>query len=193
MSEVEKLRALLAEARGVLSRGCWSGECCRVRTRIDAALAEPSNAPTLVRVLRKTCEDSYGGVFRVHIPEDEWDALESSYRLLQRERDEAQAEVERLRKRVEEEGSLELALLEETGRALGKREWESVKDAAERAMSERDDAYDSVAWAYQRGAEAMREAAAEAVKHLSHEDGLGMGSQRIESAIRALPVPEDKP
>ncbi len=41
MTEVKKLRALLADARGVLSRGCWSGECCRVRARIDAAFAEP--------------------------------------------------------------------------------------------------------------------------------------------------------
>jgi len=44
---------------------------------------------------------------------------------------------------------------------------------------------------YRRGAEAMREACAECVKRLSHEDGLGMGSQRIEGAIRALPIPEE--
>ncbi len=31
------------------------------------------------------------------------------------------------------------------------------------------------------------QAAADAVKNLSHEDGLGMGSQRIERAILALP------
>lgn len=47
--------------------------------------------------------------------------------------------------------------------------------------------------AYQRGAEAMREAAAEYIKNASHEDGLGMGSQRMESGIRALPLPEEKP
>lgn len=47
--------------------------------------------------------------------------------------------------------------------------------------------------AYRRGAEAMREACAVCVAHLSHEDGLGMGSQRIEGALRALPIPEDKP
>jgi len=45
--------------------------------------------------------------------------------------------------------------------------------------------------AYRRGAEAMREACADCVKHLSHEDGLGMGSQRLEGAIRALPIPEE--
>jgi predicted metalloprotease len=47
--------------------------------------------------------------------------------------------------------------------------------------------------AYAKGADAMREAAAEYVKHASHEDGLGMGSQRMESGIRALPVPGKKP
>lgn len=108
------------------------------------------------------------------------------------ERDEARAEVERLRKRVEEEGSLELALLEDTGRALGKREWESVKDAAERAMSERDDAYDSVAWAYQRGAEAMREAAASLFDAPPSVPGREVLLAWADS-IRALPVPEDKP
>ena len=41
MSDVEKLRALLAEARDALSQGCWSGKCCTVRANIDAALAEP--------------------------------------------------------------------------------------------------------------------------------------------------------
>lgn len=41
MSEIEKLRSLLAEARKALSYGCWSGSCCRVRAKIDAALAEP--------------------------------------------------------------------------------------------------------------------------------------------------------
>ena len=43
--------------------------------------------------------------------------------------------------------------------------------------------------AFRRGAEAMREACANCVKHLSHEDGLGMGSQRLEGAIRSLPIP----
>ena len=41
MSEVEKLRALLVEARDLLSKWCWSGTCCELRQRIDAALAEP--------------------------------------------------------------------------------------------------------------------------------------------------------
>ena len=46
--------------------------------------------------------------------------------------------------------------------------------------------------AFRRGAEAMREACAVCVAHLSHEDGLGMGSQRMEGALRALPIPEER-
>ena len=55
------------------------------------------------------------------------------------------------------------------------------------------EAYIDAKWtnAYRRGAEAMREACANCVKHLSHEDGLGMGSQRLEGAIRSLPIPEE--
>lgn len=44
--------------------------------------------------------------------------------------------------------------------------------------------------AYAKGTEAMRKASALAVKHLSHEDGMGMGSRRIENAIRDLPLPK---
>jgi hypothetical protein len=38
----------------------------------------------------------------------------------------------------------------------------------------------------------MRTAAVDLVKHNSHEDGVGMGSQRIEDALRALVIPEGK-
>lgn len=50
---------------------------------------------------------------------------------------------------------------------------------------------DESAAAYRHGAEAMRKRCEELVKHNSHEDGIGMGSQRIESAIRALPISEE--
>ena len=64
------------------------------------------------------------------------------------------------------------------------------QDAELRATRE---AYIDAKWtnAYRRGAEAMREACANCVKQLSHEDGLGMGSQRLEGAIRTLPIPEE--
>ena len=46
--------------------------------------------------------------------------------------------------------------------------------------------------AFTRGIESMRTAAVDLVKHNSHEDGVGMGSQRIEDALRALVIPEGK-
>jgi len=55
MSEVEKLRALLAEARVALSRECFSGECCGIRRRIDAALAESYHVPLDKRCTRAGC------------------------------------------------------------------------------------------------------------------------------------------
>jgi hypothetical protein len=45
--------------------------------------------------------------------------------------------------------------------------------------------------ARQDGAKQMRALAADVVKHLSHEDGWGMGSQRIEQAILRLALTED--
>jgi len=81
---------------------------------------------------------------------------------------EARAEVERLRELLDE-NAYERGL-------LARRMTE--------AQARRDEAY-------RRGAEAMREACANCVKHLSHEDGLGMGSQRLEGAIRTLPIPEE--
>jgi hypothetical protein len=56
-----------------------------------------------------------------------------------------------------------------------------------------DRAKAALADAYRRGAEAMREVAAGYVKHSSHEDGLGLGSLRMESGIRALPIPKENP
>ena len=98
---------------------------------------------------------------------------------MKKERDEARAEVERLQKRLGD-----------------KAEVDSEKLAAaftEGTIAAGDAMRPHIAVAYQRGAEAMREAAATYLKHASHEDGLGMGSQRMESGIRDLPVPEDKP
>lgn len=39
-------------------------------------------------------------------------------------------------------------------------------------------------------AEKMRAMAADVVRHGSHEDGMGMGSQRLENAIMRLPLPK---
>jgi hypothetical protein len=120
-TDIEKLRALLAEAREALVRAenrmmSPPHQVPEAVARIDAALAEPMIAPTPPSLL--VFSDIADG--------------------LKRERDEARAEVER---------------------------------------------------AYQRGAEAMRGAAATLVRG----NATGWASVGdIEAAIRALPVPEDK-
>lgn len=86
----------------------------------------------------------------------------------QRERDEARAEAERL---------LTVASRLEVVQA----QWEKQAD---RNLRERDEARAEVATAYQRGAEAMREAAMGAAWHSS-----AMG---VHAKIRDLPIPEDK-
>ena len=138
MSE-QKLRDLLAEAREATGGACASActhENCVLRRRIDAALAEPVEPPAeSLRVAKMVAAR------------------------LQRERDEARAEVEKLR--------------------------EAVNAWARTA-----------AWSYQRGAEAMREAAAKVAGDaatLAYESECSGLAESIEEQIRALPVPEDKP
>ena len=89
--------------------------------------------------------------------------------------------------------AIEDALKQMEGVALElyRRGREEAREELEQVTRERDEARADASTAYRRGAEAMREACAECVKRLSHEDGLGMGSQRIEGAIRALPIPEE--
>lgn len=84
----------------------------------------------------------------------------------ERERDEARAELSKLRK-----------------------DYDSVLEANVGLLDGAP--YVDARAAFRRGAEAMRKRCEELVKHNSHEDGIGMGSQRIESAIRAVPIPEE--
>jgi len=95
-----------------------------------------------------------------------------------RERDEARAELAGLPawQHACEQSRLDLA---EAEAVIARRE------------TQIDEARASVADAYRRGAEAMRKRCAMWIKHNSHEDGLGMGSQRMESALAALPIPEE--
>lgn len=161
MSEVEKLRALLAEARGALSQGCWNGRCCAVRARIDAALAGP------VEDMEKAWHHS-------------WRQERESNAELVRERDEARAEVERLRQIVSACAS-----------AIGNGSFASPECSLE-FMSGIPAEIASEAkrgrGAYQRGAAAMREAVWLAVFSAINE-ARGV----ITAEISALPVPEDKP
>ena len=196
MSE-EKLRALLAEARAITQDSldsnttgfeaenevCKCNACERYRNiiaRIDAALAEPveSDAEKGRRLVAEAHESWTSK--RVSF-EEAW-RLKDTQRIakvgarngvapgtafadlvekLERERDEARAEVKRLK---------------ESNRLLhhdSDKEWGAAATA--------------IAAAYQRGAEAMREAAASAVLTRFH-----LSSVTLAKSIRALPVPEDK-
>ena len=55
----------------------------------------------------------------------------------------------------------------------------ALLEAVERLTVASDDAF-------RRGVEAMRDGAIMVIKHLSHEDGIGMGSARIEGAIACV-------
>ena len=158
MTENEKLRALLAEARGALTAGCYCGNsyCTgtainKLRDRIDAALAE------------SVVDDDIDADLRMH-KEDRLRLRTENLRLT-RERDEARAEVERLRS-LKPIGTYSL-------------DWNHEQERMTVARA-----------AYQRGAEAMREAAASCVGG----DTALLQTYRsvLEGRIRDLPVPEDK-
>jgi hypothetical protein len=78
MTENKNLRTLLADARAVLSANCDNGQCCGIRGRIDAALAAPPGPER---------SPLYPG-------EGTWSVFSEK---VVAERDEARAEVERLR------------------------------------------------------------------------------------------------
>jgi flagellar biosynthesis/type III secretory pathway protein FliH len=161
VSDTEKLRALLAEARECVDifrrTAPWERDRAEAEAmcdRIDAALAEPVTDDGAWHPM-----DALKQIGALS------DALTLERRLHKEARDEARAEVERLK--ADHEAAFFRG--EDDGYKRGRRN------------------------GFQYGAEAMREAAANYVKHASHEDGLGMGSLRMEAGIRALPIPEDKP
>jgi hypothetical protein len=120
---------------------------------------------------------------------------DSDYELfarLTKERDEARAEVERLMHQLADQTN-------ETTRARleAKREIEALTDERDELLKAYAKAYDEwdhskysraeVAVAYRRGAEAMREACAQAI----HGGGLVWTRESAERSIRALPIPEE--
>lgn len=194
MSEVEKLRALLAEARALLLEARPTNERCdctqckpidMINARIDAALAEPVEGSMAVRLQRVR-----DALLAAVPPDGTIGNADDVSRVtwLVKERDEARAEVVRLR-----------------GEAAA---WREHSEAAERfrksavAEAEAEVAYwkgeftrlhaehlpIAFAGAYQRGAEAMREEIAIRVDG----EGINVGSH-FGCIIRALPIPEDEP
>ena len=215
MTENEKLRALLAEAGLFAVDGCecnWRCEHKKLRDRIDAALAEPV----------ELSESEYAMHARIRADYDKTvaDAWRAALAKMERERDEARAEVETLRAAIDGEpwgGAVLKQQRDEAIKKLGvtlEQVWAAEKERDEaRAEVERlqkvvDDAAvgvtemlsklpDRERAAYQRGAETMREAAAvKTYTTLSLHDEPCRRSelrQAVVDAIDALPVPEDKP
>jgi hypothetical protein len=187
MAENEKLRSLLAEARRVLSMNCDSGLCCAVRARIDAALAEPMSDAAMA-----------------------WQSVKDLALSAARERDEARAEVERLKDDLDMvDSDLQIAVKRLTAECERLRR---ERDAACMAAGEysQDDVNamttDMIALrkeyeknAYQRGAEAMREAAAKVAQKRAAlyadtpvDKAWCRSAACVEEEIRALPTPEEK-
>lgn len=176
MSEVEKLRALLAEARIITQdsldsnttgfdeefKVCNCNACERYRSiiqRIDAALAEPIVPETarLMAMLEKVppCVSGKAGYTNFC----ECDSCREIFRIFD---------------------MIDTARRTETVEVL---------IALEKAKRERDEARAEVERAYQRGAEAMREEAVVVAMKLAPNALYG---DRMVQAIHDLPVPEDK-
>jgi hypothetical protein len=202
MSEVEKLRALLAEARAaihlVLDIDALQGWACEavddappvddllrdIRQRIDAALAEPVKGYSEGLPTDEPADAYVNGL---------WEGMLTA----QRERDEARAEVERLRG-----AKPELPPRPPDGDGLPRYGIRWNGPTAPIAVPMADGYW--TPWhladaAYRRGAEAMREAAARECWALSDEMANVRGmlteqgtAQNAATRIRALPIPEDK-
>jgi hypothetical protein len=194
MTQTEKMRALLKEARDALVRAenrmmHPPQQVPNAIQRIDAALAELAN---------------------------EWQPHEDPARTayvvqIERERDEARAEVEHWKAAAKQHAENHTAAVEAFHDASRLRS--IIQQARIKAEDERDEARAEVerlksdsSWgalrrlddewrtessaAFKRGAEAMREAAKAACKPVLRS----MASRsEIAEAIRALPIPEDKP
>jgi len=192
MTQNERLRALLAEARDWMiddtCRDCERGGC-ELRKRINAALAEPddvhpSNLTDVVTLLEDDRDEARAEVEMLRAEIEHWKvsakqyaenyvaAIEACIRA-ESERDEARAEVERLKAL----GALQSADIQRLANrvAQGEADWAALRAEA--------------ATAHRRGAEAMREAAAQIV---IRELDSWMHSS-LTDEIRTLPIPEDKP
>jgi len=180
--ETTKLVGDLNEARQKAESAWQSEHCLRLskQSELDAACAELEGVrASLKRKIRHADEI-----------QAEYDEVRARCEMLKQDL----ANVERMHAEQCRHGiSLERRLLEsraEVGRCRLRTEsdgyaWIPGDGSAESRIS-------PVEAAYRRGAEAMRGACVACVANLSHEDGLGMGSQRIEGALRALPIPGDK-
>ena len=167
MGEIEKLRALLAEARRLVgflpTHPAGIDAVIGMQQRIDAALAEPVRG----------CESCGDKSYR--------ELLDDNVRV-RAERDEARAEVERLQRSCERLTLLHKVALDRNDEAM---------KLCQEAVTQRDYFREKNRLAFQRGAEAMREAAYQAAYRnlIDGDDDVCADTCR---AIRTLRIPEDK-
>lgn len=245
MTEVERLRALLAEAESYVDRDCsiQSIECmgatCEhrvLRKRIDAALAEPvgecadcANSFRLAGTRERERDEARAALekekaahrlereahdrrfdretkcmkerdeARLQLMDAAVEALKADKALtqLRNERDEARAEVERLTQSLAMAEQVSGVLCDACGWAMkfpGEpcrceivKQLDETRAEVRRTYIELSEAISRNAEAYERGAEAMREAAA---RHFDKTYGVTRNPQEV---IRALPLPKEKP
>jgi chromosome segregation ATPase len=186
---VSCLRALLAEAREL---ACAHNEKERaVRDRIDAALADPVLPCARCETLRELADKA----------SHEQGLAQRRMLEAQKERDDARDAIKRAEARASGlEGWLDAAV-DERDEARAEVERLKAQIAAEAKDYSQDDVNvmttdmiairkAAVVEAYRRGAEAMREAAARVVE--AAYDGVPL-QMLADDEIRALPIPKDKP
>jgi len=166
MTEVEKLRALLAEAQNVLMHSFAQGlddphACSNMAAHINAALAEPVAECARCETLRDLADKAA------------WAQGDAQRRMIeaQTQRDEGRAEVERLQAELTRVGRVEFD--------------RGAKQGIDQALWASQTARET---AFQRGAEAMREAAAKWLADRELHQGYWCAD-----VIRSLPLPEVKP
>ena len=221
MSQNEKLRTLLAEARQLVgflpTYPAGFDLVSEMRQRIDAALAEPRKPTSLVhrayhaQVVEQLTQERDEARARCEKLRELADMAAAEQGLAQRrmmeaqkERDEALAEAVRLR-------GLFDTTRHQTCRSLGASDsigWASVLMEISQTRSnnnmllrERDEARAALADAYRRGAEAMKRAAVAACEEeaRTHEQrgfpvgvSWAIGATLAAACVEALPIPEDK-
>ena len=138
----------------------------------DEARREASDH-RLAAMAASSAHDAIEKMVRFELRAQQEEGAQEACRRVARERDEARAEVKRMKARPVEAEYAELDIM-----------WQ-------RLVRERDDAYRAKRDAYRRGAEAMREACAEKVdSYTAWNDPPTLGF--LEERILALPIPEDK-
>lgn len=216
MTENEKLRELLEEARGAVKRsmGAWTWAGYEDHTtdekalldRIDDALAEPSEQEETEHAMHMRIRAGYDKTIA-----DSWRAKVAE---VEKERDEARAEIEFLRgvgcneldgtdvrgpcgaclkcaRRERDEARAMVGLLKDTNES-DLRMLRATEAALDLTAVETEDLKRKAAAAYKRGAEAMQEAAAKACEAASWKRPDEYLAQECADDIRDLKIPEDK-